>query len=79
MSNACHVMLLKEKKGISFIGPSAHAITGMGDKIESKRVAKVAGVHIIPGCSTFNHSEIQFLILGIIKPNVGFRFCAVRI
>lgn len=48
-------MFLKEKKGISFIGPSAHAITGMGDKIESKRVAKVAGVHIIPGCSTFNN------------------------
>lgn len=42
-------VFLQEKEGISFIGPSAHAISGMGDKIESKRVAKEAGVHVIPG------------------------------
>ena len=34
---------------MSFIGPDAHAITGMGDKIESKRVAAEAGVPTIPG------------------------------
>lgn len=34
---------------MSFIGPNAHAITGMGDKIESKRVAAEAGVPTIPG------------------------------
>ncbi|XP_075211760.1 propionyl-CoA carboxylase alpha chain, mitochondrial-like [Lycorma delicatula] len=38
-----------EKEGIDFIGPSAEAITGMGDKLESKRVAKSAGVNTIPG------------------------------
>lgn len=38
---------------MTFIGPNAHAITGMGDKIESKRVAKEAGVHVIPGALVF--------------------------
>lgn len=44
-----HKCYFKEKEGVSFIGPSASAITGMGDKIESKKVAKAAGVHVIPG------------------------------
>lgn len=35
--------------GIVFIGPGAHSIAAMGDKIESKRLAKKAGVHTIPG------------------------------
>lgn len=34
---------------MAFIGPSAKAITGMGDKLESKRVAMAAGVNTIPG------------------------------
>jgi propionyl-CoA carboxylase alpha chain len=35
--------------GIAFIGPPAGAITAMGDKITSKRLAGDAGVNIIPG------------------------------
>ncbi len=35
--------------GIAFIGPSAPAIAAMGDKIESKRRAKAAGVSVVPG------------------------------
>lgn len=35
--------------GIVFIGPRTHAITSMGDKITSKRLAKEAGVNTIPG------------------------------
>jgi propionyl-CoA carboxylase alpha chain len=35
--------------GIKFMGPDAHAIHSMGDKIGSKKLAKKAGVHIIPG------------------------------
>lgn len=31
------------------MGPSAAAITGMGDKLESKRLAMAAGVNTIPG------------------------------
>jgi propionyl-CoA carboxylase alpha chain len=34
---------------VEFIGPSSYSIYAMGDKIESKRLAKKAGVHIIPG------------------------------
>lgn len=38
-----------EKAGIEFIGPSFKSIHLMGDKIESKKIAKAAGVHTIPG------------------------------
>ena len=37
------------KAGVAFIGPKPHAITTMGDKIESKRLAQKAGVNTIPG------------------------------
>jgi propionyl-CoA carboxylase alpha chain len=35
--------------GITFIGPPPSAIRAMGDKIESKRLAKAAGVPTLPG------------------------------
>ena len=35
--------------GIVFIGPPVGAIQAMGDKIESKRLAKAAGVSTVPG------------------------------
>ena len=35
--------------GIAFIGPPAKAIAAMGDKIESKKIAKDAGVNTVPG------------------------------
>jgi propionyl-CoA carboxylase alpha chain len=35
--------------GVEFIGPSSKSIMAMGDKIESKRIAKNARVNIIPG------------------------------
>ncbi len=35
--------------GITFIGPDQHAITSMGDKITSKRLAEKSGVNTIPG------------------------------
>ena len=38
-----------EKEGIAFIGPPASAIAAMGDKIESKKLAKQAGVNTVPG------------------------------
>ena len=40
---------LMEKSGANFIGPSAISIKKMGDKIEAKKLAKSAGVNIIPG------------------------------
>lgn len=38
-----------EEQGIAFIGPPAGAIAAMGDKIESKKLAKEAGVNTVPG------------------------------
>lgn len=34
---------------MTFIGPDTHAIQAMGDKIESKLIAKAAKVNTIPG------------------------------
>jgi propionyl-CoA carboxylase alpha chain len=37
------------KEDIAFIGPPVNAIAAMGDKIESKKLAKEAGVNVVPG------------------------------
>ena len=37
------------KENIEFIGPPANAIAAMGDKIESKKLAREAGVNVVPG------------------------------
>ena len=38
-----------EEAGIAFIGPGRKAISAMGDKIESKKLASKAGVNTVPG------------------------------
>ncbi|MCH7937985.1 MAG: acetyl/propionyl/methylcrotonyl-CoA carboxylase subunit alpha [Proteobacteria bacterium] len=38
-----------EEAGVAFIGPGPKAMTVMGDKIESKKLAKKAGLNTIPG------------------------------
>ena len=38
-----------ENNNVIFVGPGSHAMNAMGDKIESKKIAKEAGVHVIPG------------------------------
>lgn len=38
-----------EKEGVAFIGPGPKAITAMGDKIESKKLANAAKVSCVPG------------------------------
>ncbi|WP_310386097.1 acetyl-CoA carboxylase biotin carboxylase subunit, partial [Roseateles sp.] len=38
-----------EEAGIAFIGPKAHSIAAMGDKIASKKLANAAKVNTIPG------------------------------
>nr|WP_299594088.1 acetyl/propionyl/methylcrotonyl-CoA carboxylase subunit alpha [Sphingomonas bacterium] len=40
---------LLEEHGIRFIGPPADAIAAMGDKIQSKKLARDAGVSVVPG------------------------------
>lgn len=42
-----------EDLGVAFVGPNAAAIVGMGDKLESKRLAMAAGVNTIPGAAIF--------------------------
>ncbi|MBK8975205.1 MAG: acetyl-CoA carboxylase biotin carboxylase subunit [Planctomycetes bacterium] len=42
-SDAC------EKAGVVFVGPSAHAIRLMGDKVEARRAADAAEVPLVPG------------------------------
>ncbi|MFD0848507.1 acetyl-CoA carboxylase biotin carboxylase subunit [Sphingosinicella xenopeptidilytica] len=37
------------EENIAFIGPPPNAIAAMGDKIESKKLAKAAGVNVVPG------------------------------
>ena len=46
--NAAFAARLAEH-GIAFIGPGVHALTVMGDKIASKKLAGEAGVNTIPG------------------------------
>uniref|UniRef100_A0A914DNJ4 Propionyl-CoA carboxylase alpha chain, mitochondrial n=1 Tax=Acrobeloides nanus TaxID=290746 RepID=A0A914DNJ4_9BILA len=46
--NAEFVRSLTEA-GVVFIGPNTKAMTDMGDKIHSKRIAKKAGVSMMPG------------------------------
>jgi propionyl-CoA carboxylase alpha chain len=38
-----------QENNVTFIGPNTHAIISMGDKIESKKIAKAAGVSTVPG------------------------------
>lgn len=46
--NAEFARILQEE-GIKLIGPSPNAIQKMGDKIESKKIAREAGVSTVPG------------------------------
>lgn len=46
-----------QAEGIKFIGPGTHAITAMGDKIESKKLAATAGVHTVPGHLGVVHTD----------------------
>jgi len=40
---------LCQRSGITFIGPSSHAITLMGSKVKAREIAEKAGVPIVPG------------------------------
>lgn len=57
-----------EKRGVQLIGPTPHAIRAMGDKIESKKLAKKAGVNVVPGgidaVTTFTEAKKQASRIG---------------
>jgi propionyl-CoA carboxylase alpha chain len=44
-----HFARAVSKMGVAWVGPSADAIHKMGDKIESKKIARAAGVNTVPG------------------------------
>ena len=56
-------------EGIAFVGPPASAISAMGDKVESKRIATAAGVSTIPGHADVIGSEDEAVA---IAREVGF-------
>ncbi|CAO3611554.1 unnamed protein product [Cunninghamella echinulata] len=54
LSENPHFVEALTKNNILFVGPSAWAISAMGDKIQSKKLAEASGVNVIPGY----HGEI---------------------
>ncbi len=58
-----------EEEGLVFIGPKAHAIAAMGDKIASKKLALEAKVNVIPGYNAAIDSAEQ--AVGIAK-DIGY-------
>ncbi|MFJ5894878.1 acetyl/propionyl/methylcrotonyl-CoA carboxylase subunit alpha [Streptomyces sp. NPDC093064] len=48
-----------EEAGLVFIGPSADAISLMGDKIRAKETVKAAGVPVVPGSSGSGLTDAQ--------------------
>lgn len=53
--DACHA------HGIAFIGPNRRAIETMGSKIESKRMARAAGVSCVPGYDEDDQAPLRLL------------------
>lgn len=49
LSENSHFVEACEKNGVTFIGPNTKAMADMGDKIQSKIIAKKAKVNTIPG------------------------------
>lgn len=49
LSENKHFQKLLNDNGVTFIGPPGPAITAMGDKLESKKLAKKSGVSTVPG------------------------------
>lgn len=50
-----------EDVGVAFVGPPSSAILRMGDKIESKGLARSAGVSTVPGLTSDVHGDQELL------------------
>lgn len=61
LSENSHFVEALEKRGVTFIGPGTHAMEIMGGKIESKKLAKSAGVHVIPGFLGEVHTDEEVI------------------
>jgi len=69
LSENAHFAEMVEKAGVAFVGPGPGAISAMGDKIESKRIAMEAGVTTIPGFQGILKDEDEAVKVAI---EVGF-------
>lgn len=49
LSENFHFVQALDEAGVAFIGPNENSMAMLGDKIQSKIIAKDAGVHTIPG------------------------------
>lgn len=58
-----------EAAGVTFVGPRAHAVEVMGDKIRARDVVAARGVAVVPGCAVPGLSDAQ---LCAAAPEVGF-------
>ncbi len=47
------------KAGIVFVGPPADVMAALGDKLSGRRIAKQAGVPMVPGAETASPGEIR--------------------
>jgi acetyl-CoA/propionyl-CoA carboxylase, biotin carboxylase, biotin carboxyl carrier protein len=50
--------------GLIFVGPSPQAIAAMGDKIEARRIARAAGVPVVPGTDGPVASPVEAIAWG---------------
>ena len=67
-------------EGVIFIGPDTHAIQAMGDKIESKLLAKKAKVNTIPGFDgvvKVRNSFTLIFIVHVLKSNISQK-CEIK-
>ncbi|MDW8055853.1 MAG: biotin carboxylase N-terminal domain-containing protein, partial [Elusimicrobiota bacterium] len=60
-----------EACGIIFVGPSKESIEKMGDKIEAKKIAKKAGVPVVPGIEESVKNPDDIALIKEIK-KIGF-------
>jgi acetyl-CoA carboxylase biotin carboxylase subunit len=67
-----------EQAGLAFIGPPASVIAGMGSKIVARRLAKDAGVPVVPGETPTDQSDASITAAAaaigfpvLIKPSEG--------
>ena len=69
-----------DEHGVTFIGPSVDAMAKMGDKIESKIIAKEAGVHTIPGFNGVCADHDQAIKIGRtgVRPSADLFLCSPR-
>ncbi|CAG8581715.1 13382_t:CDS:10 [Ambispora leptoticha] len=60
LSENAHFVKALDEIGVAFIGPGEYAMGAMGDKIESKIIARKSGVNVIPGfdgiCKNEDHA-----------------------